>query len=163
MLKRLVGILFLHNGQKSFKIKVIFLVSFRIKIIRWKMHRKSDLIKTESFSLDMRLTLFRTCLKVSNQNWESMFVLVVFVQIFLSLFVKKSRQIQIRQILGRFSVFKRYEKFVKSMSSNFSSRKVAKISRQMNRSQKLKRKKTCKRPYPTASLPSWSYRGRGKV
>ena len=31
------------------------------------------------------------------------------------------------------------------MSSNFSSSKEAKISRQMNRSQKLKRKNTCKR------------------
>ena len=31
------------------------------------------------------------------------------------------------------------------MSSNFSSSKEAKISRKMNRSQKLKRKNTCKR------------------
>ena len=54
------------------------------------------------------------------------------------------------------------------MSANFGSSKEGKevkISRQMNRSQKLKRKNTCKRPYPTASLPSWSIerrRGRGQ-
>ena len=40
---------------------------------------------------------------------------------------------------------KRYKNFVKIMSSNFSISKEAKISRQMNRSQKLKRKNTCKR------------------
>ena len=64
---------------------------------------------------------------------------------------KKSRQIKMRQILTSqilisFSEDMNYEKFVKTMSSNFrssSSSKEAKISRQMNRSQKLKRKKTC--------------------
>ena len=50
-----------------------------------------------------------------------------------------------RQILASFSQGNGYEKFVKTMSSNFSSSKEAEISRQMNRSQKLKRKNTCKR------------------
>ena len=40
---------------------------------------------------------------------------------------------------------KRYEKFVKTLRSNFSRSKEAEISRQMNRSQKLKRKNTSKR------------------
>ena len=54
---------------------------------------------------------------------------------------KKNCQIQMRQILANFS---QDEKFVKTMSSNFSSRcKEAKKFRQMNRSQKLKRKYTC--------------------
>ena len=81
--------------------------------------------------------------------------MVVFVQIELRLALKKkrgkigfvcrkkSRQIQMRQ--ASFSVFTRYEKFVKTMSSIFSRSKELKISRQMNRSQKLKRKNTCKR------------------
>ena len=53
-------------------------------------------------------------------------LLVVFVQIEFRVrdrlaLKKKTRQIQMRQILASFSVLTRYEKFVKTMSSNFSS------------------------------------------
>ena len=48
-------------------------------------------------------------------------LLVVFVQIDFRVrdrLALKSRQIQMRQILASFSVLTRYEKFVKTMSSN---------------------------------------------